>query len=201
MHHGRKCIFIHSLLHSLKAQIMGWTLGKSIYIQGLIQQIIYQVPTTCISLLINVPLTKWLYSFYRWRNWSLETPDSLLFLKYGYIIFLFLKCIYFNLRIITSQYCDGFCQASIWISHRYTYVSCILNPPPTSLPTLTLQVVPEPWLWVPCIIYQTHTGYLFYICVSFAALHRGSSVHLSRFHAYALTYDICLFLPDLLHSV
>ena len=35
--------------------------------------------------------------------------------------------------------------------------------PPTSLPT---QVVTEHQLWVPCLIHQTPTGYLFYICGS-----------------------------------
>ena len=29
----------------------------------------------------------------------------------------------------------------------------ILNPPLTSLPTLSLWVVPEHWLWVPCFMY------------------------------------------------
>ena len=38
-----------------------------------------------------------------------------------------------------------------------------------------------------------------YVCVSFAALLIGYQYHLSRFHIYALTYDIFLF--DLLHSV
>ena len=55
----------------------------------------------------------------------------------------------------------------------------ILNLPPTSLSTLSLWVVPEHWLWVPCFMYPTCTGHLFYtkiwnasqICVS--ALHRS----------------------------
>ena len=34
--------------------------------------------------------------------------------------------------------------------HRYTCVPPILKPPPTSLPTLSLWVVPEHWLSVPC---------------------------------------------------
>ena len=47
----------------------------------------------------------------------------------------------FNWRIITLLYCHGFCRISVWISRRYTCVPSILNPPPTSLPTLFLQVV------------------------------------------------------------
>ena len=33
------------------------------------------------------------------------------------------KIIYFNWRIITLQYWDGFCRISVWINHRYTCVS------------------------------------------------------------------------------
>ena len=76
----------------------------------------------------------------------------------------FLKFIYlFYLRIITLQYCDGFCHTSIWISYRHTCVPSLLNLPATFLPTPSLQVVTKHWLWVPCIILQTPTGYLFYI--------------------------------------
>ena len=70
------------------------------------------------------------------------------------------------------QYCDGFCHTSIWISHRYTRVTSILNRPPTSHHTLCLQVVTEYQLWMPCFIHQNCTGYLFYIwqCICFNAI-------------------------------
>ena len=51
-----------------------------------------------------------------------------------FFLILFLKLINFNWRIITLQYCDGFCHTSTWIGHRYTCV------PPSwtlSLPTLS----------------------------------------------------------------
>ena len=35
----------------------------------------------------------------------------------------FYLLIYFNWRLITSQYCDGFCHTLTWISHRCTCVS------------------------------------------------------------------------------
>ena len=39
------------------------------------------------------------------------------------------------------------------------------------------------------------------ICVSFAILHTGLSLHLSKFHIYVLVYCIGVFLSGLLHSV
>ena len=92
------------------------------------------------------------------------------------------------------------------------------------------QVITERWLWVPCIIHQTPTGYVFYvrqcvcfnaflsnhptlsfshlvkksvlyIFVSFAALHIDGWYRLSRFCICALISHICLSLSDLLQSV
>ena len=50
---------------------------------------------------------------------------------------------------------------STWIGHRYTCVPPFLNPSPTSLPTLSLWVVPEPWLWVICFMNWSCTGHCF----------------------------------------
>ena len=51
--------------------------------------------------------------------------------------------------------------------HQYESVTGIHVSPhpeaPTFLLTPSLQVVTERWLWVPCIIYQTPTSYLFYM--------------------------------------
>ena len=68
--------------------------------------------------------------------------------------------IYFNWRLITLQYCGHFAI------HRHeparVHVS-ILNPSPTSLHTLSLWVVPEHRLSLPCFMHQTCTGHLFYM--------------------------------------
>ena len=48
-----------------------------------------------------------------------------------YYLYIFLKIIS-NCRIIALLRCVGFCHTWTWISHRYTYVSSLLNLPPTS---------------------------------------------------------------------
>ena len=120
----------------------------------------------------------------------------------------FLKFIYlFYLRMITLQYCDGFCHTSIWISYRHTCVTSLLNLPPTFLPTPSLQVVtstgfgfPVSYIKLPLAIFFTYCNIyismlfsqiipaspsltdsknLFCVCVSFAALHIGSYIESS----------------------
>ena len=56
---------------------------------------------------------------------------------------------FFYWRIITLQYCAGFCHISTWISRRYTYVPSLLNLPPVSHPIPSLQVVTEHWAELP----------------------------------------------------
>ena len=48
------------------------------------------------------------------------------------LYFLFFNFIYFNWRLITLQYCSGFCHTLTWISHGCT---CVPHPePPSHLP-------------------------------------------------------------------
>ena len=67
----------------------------------------------------------------------------------GRASFLFkLNLFIFSWRIVTWQYCIGFCHMSTWISHRYTYVPSLLYLPPTSQSSRLLQS--------PCLSFLIH---------------------------------------------
>ena len=68
----------------------------------------------------------------------------------------FKKFIYFNWRLITLQYCSGFCHTLTWISHVLVFP--ILNPLPISLPIPSLRVIPVHQPWAPHLMHQTWTG-------------------------------------------
>ena len=128
--------------------------------------------------------------------------------------------IYFNWKLITLQYCSGFC-------HRHesatgVHVFPILNPPPTSLPIPSIWVIPVYQPWALCLMHWTWTGdlfhvwkytcfnailsdhppspspteaeRLFYTSVSILLSRiQGCHYHLSKFHIYALVYCIGVF--------
>ena len=69
-----------------------------------------------------------------WRTPSLYFCQIILaFYRYHERIFFFLfQFIYFNWKLITFQYCSGFCCTLTWISHGFT---CVPHPePPSHLP-------------------------------------------------------------------
>ena len=82
------------------------------------------------------------------------------------VVFCFVLFFFFvnlvNWRLITLQYCSGFCHTFTWISHGCTCVPHS-EPPPTSLPIPSLRVIPLHQPWAPCLMHWTWTGHLFHI--------------------------------------
>ena len=136
------------------------------------------------------------------KTLRLPTKGKLhLFFLYLYIL---KKLVNFNWRIITLQYCDGFCYTSTWISHRCTCVPPSWAPhnlPPHPIPlgcsrTLSssalLHALNLHWSSISHMVYTWFNAILsnhctlafshrvqksvLYICVSFAVSHIGLSL-------------------------
>ena len=137
--------------------------------------------------------------------------------------------IHFNWRLITLQYCSGFCHTFTWISHRCT---CIPHPePPSHFPP---HPIPQGCPNAPALSALSHASNLnwwsishmviyMFQCCSLKSSHpcllpqspKVCSLHLCLFcylayrviitiflnSIYALIYCISIFLSDLLHSV
>ena len=79
-----------------------------------------------------------------------------LILSDSYIVFpnlFFYYLIYFHWRLITIQYCGGFCHTLTWISHGCTWVppSWTSLPPPSPPHQMLLLYLHVTWdKWLPC---------------------------------------------------
>ena len=129
---------------------------------------------------------------------------TLSYFIYFFMLLIFFPFIFISWRLITLQYCSGFCHALTWISHGFT---CVPHPepPPASLLIPSLWVIPvhQPQALVSCIqpglaicftLDNIHVSMLFsqiippspspieskslfyFICVSFSVLHIGLSL-------------------------
>ena len=73
-------------------------------------------------------------------------------------IYLFLKFIYFNWKLITLQYCSGFCHTLTWISHGCT---CVPHPEPPS--HLLPHPIPQDHPSAPALSTLSHASITYYI--------------------------------------
>ena len=129
--------------------------------------------------------------------------------------------------IVALQCCIGFCCTTTWLSCKYTYILSLLSlPSPPQHPTH--KITTDHWAELLCCtaaswylallhkVVDTCQHYVhssqpllqplcpqvrFYICISILPCKYVHQYHVSRFHLYALIYDTCLSLSDILQSV
>ena len=81
--------------------------------------------------------------------WSVPMLGAYIYNYYYYFYFLFFSFIFISWRLITLQYCSGFCHTLTWISHGFT---CVPHPdPPSHLPAHPILWVHQPRALVSCI--------------------------------------------------
>ena len=163
-----------------------------------------------------------------------STNDPILFLLWLSSIPLYICVIFFsnsfNWRLITLQYCDGFCHTFTWISHGCTFVPH--SEPPSHLPP---HPIPQGHPSLPALSTLSHASNLYWrsfshmiiymfqcyslksshplllpqsskvcsihLCLFRCLTYRGHHYHLSKFHIYALIRCIGVFLSELILSV
>ena len=95
---------------------------------------------------------KW-RSYWDASQYSKKKKKKKVIAQYLLFIYLFIfPFIFISWRLITLQYCSGFCHTLTWISHGFT---CVPHPNPSpaslSIPSLWVFPVHQPWALVSCI--------------------------------------------------
>ena len=91
----------------------------------------------------------------------LRNPSQFLVLCKNTILWIFFSFIFISWRLITLQYCSGFCHTLTWISHGFT---CVPHPDPHSrLPPPPIpRGLPRAPALNTCLMHPTWTGDLFH---------------------------------------
>ena len=91
--------------------------------------------------------------------WNSKKPKNYWTLFLFIYLFIYLFCWFFffffgfvSWRLITLQYCSGFCHTLTWISHGFSCAPHPDPPPPSlSIPSLWVFPVHQPWALLSCI--------------------------------------------------
>ena len=132
----------------------------------------------------------------------------------NYIYCFFFPFIFISWRIITLQYCSGFCHALTWISHGFTCVPhphSPLPPPSPSHPSGCSQCTsPEHLSHASNLGWWSVSPWIVYLfqCYSLRTSHprllpqspRVCSVHLCLFFSFAYRVSVTIFLTFLLKT-
>ena len=97
----------------------------------------------------------WVIHTWVWLTLSVLSDYFVFFFK------LFFPFIFISWRLITLQYCSGFCHTLTWISHGFT---CVPHPdPPSRLPPHPIPLgLPSAPALSTCLMYPTGAGDLFH---------------------------------------
>ena len=102
-----------------------------------------------------------IYLFFNWRIIAFTEFCCFLSNIHKKISFLFFSFIFICWRLITLQYCRGFCHTLTWISHG---VTCIPHPdPPSHLPLHPIPLgLPSAAGLSTCLMHPTWSGDMFH---------------------------------------
>ena len=114
---------------------------------GLCMHLLHKVPSTSECLILGESFYFLFLFFYVY--------------EYFFILFIYFSFIFISWRLITLQYCSGFCHTLTWISHGFT---CVPHPDPSShlpLHPIPLGLPSAPALST-CLMHPTWAGDLFH---------------------------------------
>ena len=120
-------------------------------------------------------------------------------LRFLNAVFCFLFLIYFNWRLITLQYCGGFCRTVTWISH-----GCTCFPHPKLPSHFPLHPIPLVCPSAPALSALFHASYLDWRSISHMVIYTFQCYSLKSSHPHLVPRSpkvcslyLCLFLSHI----